>query len=71
MSNLAALTTQREGLLKKDSCNRSSLWRYRNENNAKRVQELNLEQAQYSAQRQEIAAKLAVVDGKLAAIMQG
>lgn len=71
MSNLASLTTQRDGLLKKIREIEAVCEGIENENNAKRVQELNLEQAQYSAQRQEIAAKLAVVDGKLAAINAG
>lgn len=71
MSNLASLTTQRDGLLKKIREIEASCEGIENENNAKRVQELNLEQAQYSAQRQEIAAKLAIVDGKLAAINAG
>lgn len=71
MSNLAALTTQRDGLLKKIREIEASCEGIENENNAQRVQKLNLEQAQYSAQRQEIAAKLAVVDGKLAAINAG
>lgn len=71
MSNLAALTTQRDGLLKKIRAIEAACEGIENENNAKRVQELNLEQAQYSAQRQKIAAKLAVVDGKLAAINAG
>lgn len=68
MSNLAALTAQRDGLLKKIREIEASCEGIENENNAKRVQNLNLEQAQYSAQRQEIAAKLAIVDGNLAAI---
>ena len=68
MSNLASLTAQREGLLKKIRAIEASCEGIENENNAKRVQELNLEQAQYSTQRQKIAAKLAVVDGNLAAI---
>lgn len=71
MSNLAALTAQRDGLLKKIRAIEAACEGIENENNAKRVQKLNLEQAQYSAQRQEIAAKLAVVDGKLAAINAG
>lgn len=71
MSNLASLTTQRDGLLKKIRAIEAACEGIENENNAKRVQKLNLEQAQYSAQRQEIAAKLAVVDGKLAAINAG
>ena len=68
MSNLAALTTQRDGLLKKIREIEAACEGIENENNAKRVQELNLEQAQYSAQRQEIATKLAVIDEKLADI---
>ena len=68
MSNLASLTAQREGLLKKIRAIEASCEGIENENNAKRVQKLNLEQAQYSAQRQEIAAKLAVLDGNLANI---
>lgn len=71
MSNLASLTAQRDGLLKKIREIEAACEGIENENNAKRVQELNLEQAQYSAQRQEIAANLAVVDGKLAAINAG
>lgn len=71
MSNLAALTTQRDGLLKKIRAIEAACEGIENENNAKRVQKLNLEQAQYSAQRQEIAAKLAIVDGKLADINAG
>lgn len=68
MSNLAALTAQRDGLLKKIREIEAACEGIENENNAKRVQKLNLEQAQYSAQRQEIAAKLAIVDGNLANI---
>ena len=71
MSNLAALTAQRDGLLKKIREIEAACEGIENENNAKRVQELNLEQTQYSVQRQEIAAKLAIVDGKLAAINAG
>lgn len=71
MSILAALTVHREGLLKKIRAIEASCEGIENENNAKRVQKLNLEQAQYSAQRQEIAAKLAIVDGKLADINAG
>lgn len=71
MSNLATLIAQRDGLLKKIRAIEAACEGIENENNAKRVQKLNLEQAQYSAQRQEIAAKLAVVDGKLAAINAG
>lgn len=68
MNNLAALTVQRDVLLKKIRAMEASCEGIENENNAKRVQKLNLEQIQYSAQRQEIAAKLAVLDGNLADI---
>lgn len=71
MSNLASLTAQRDGLLKKIRAIEAACEGIENENNAKRLQELNLEQAQYSTQRQEIAAKLAIVDGKLADINAG
>lgn len=68
MSNLAALNVQRDGLLKKIRAIEAACEGIENENNAKRIQELNLEQTQYSAQRQEMAAKLAVLDGNLANI---
>lgn len=68
MSNLAALTVQRDVLLKKIRAIEASCEGIENENNAKRVQKLNLEQIQYSAQKQEMAAKLAVLDGNLANI---
>ena len=68
MSDLAALTAQRDNLLKKIHEIEVSCEGTENENNAKRIQELNLAQAQYSAQRQEIATKLAVIDEKLADI---
>lgn len=68
MSDLAALTAQRDNLLKKIHEIEVSCEGTENENNAKRIQELNLAQAQYSAQRQEIATKLAVIDEKLAYI---
>ena len=68
MGDLAALTAQRDNLLKKIHEIEVSCEGTENENNAKRIQELNLAQAQYSAQRQEIATKLAVIDEKLADI---
>ena len=71
MSDLAALTAQRDNLLKKIHEIGVSCEGTENENNAKRIQELNLAQAQYSAQRQEIATKLAVIDEKLADITAG
>lgn len=71
MSDLAALTAQRDNLLKKIHEIEVSCEGTENENNAKRIQELNLAQAQYSAQRQEIVTKLAVIDEKLADITAG
>ena len=68
MGDLAELTAQRDNLLKKIHEIGVSCEGTENENNAKRIQELNLAQAQYSAQRQEIATKLAVIDEKLADI---
>lgn len=71
MSDLVALTAQRDGLLEKIRKIDISYEGIDNENNAKRIQELNLAQAQYSAQRQEIVTKLAVIDGKLSDITAG
>lgn len=71
MSDLAALTVQRDNLLKKIREIDVSCEGRENENNAKRIQELNLAQVQYSVQRQEIATKLAVVEGKSADINAG
>lgn len=68
MSELQILTSQRDEILLKIREIEASCEGIENENNAKRVQELNLEQAQYSAQRQELSAKLAGLDGKLSSI---
>lgn len=68
MSDLSVLTTQRDELLVKIREIEASCEGIENENNAKRVQELNLEQAQYQAQRQEVAAKLVGLDSKLSSI---
>jgi len=68
VSDLSVLTTQRDDLLVKIREIEASCEGIENENNAKRVQELNLEQAQYQAQRQEMVAKLAGLDGKLSII---
>lgn len=68
MSDLLVLTMQRDDLLAKICEIEASCEGIENENNAKRVQELNLEQAQYQAQRQEVVAKLARLDGKLSSI---
>lgn len=62
MSDLAALTEQRDGLLEKIRRIEISCEGTDNENNAKRVLELNLAQVQYSVQRQEIATKLADIN---------
>lgn len=68
MTELQTLTEQRDELLVKIREIESSCEGIENENNAKRVQELNLEHAQWSAQRQEIASKLVILDGKLSSI---
>ena len=39
-----------------------------NEHNAQKVQQLNIEQAQLKSQKQELTAKLSVIEGKLSAI---
>lgn len=49
MSDLSVLKTQRDNLLVKIREIEASCEGIENENNAKRVQELNLEHAQYSA----------------------
>ena len=68
MSDLSVLTTQRDDLLAKIREIEASCEGIENENNAKRMQELNLEQIQYSAQRQEVVSKLASLDDKLSSI---
>ena len=68
MSDLSVLTTQRDDLLVKIREIEASCEGIENENNAKRIQELSLEQAQYSAQRQELAIRLSDLDGKVSNI---
>lgn len=68
MGDLSILTTLRDDLLVKIREIEASCEGIENENNAKRVQELNLERAQYQAQRQQVAAQLAGLDGKLSSI---
>lgn len=63
MRDLSVLTVQRDDLLVKIREIEVSYEGIENEDNAKRVQELNLEHVQYSTQRQEVAAKLAGIDG--------
>lgn len=68
MSELQVLTSQRDELLLKIREIEASCEGIENENNAKRVQELNLEQAQLAAQKTEIQSKLSAVQGKLTQI---
>lgn len=68
MTELQTLTTQRDELLIKIRDIEATCEGIENENNAKRVQELNLEQAQLTAQKGEIQVKLSAVQGKLSSI---
>ena len=68
MSELSLLTSQRDDLLKKIREIESECEGIENENNAKRVQELNLSQAKLLAQKNELSAKLTDVQNKLAEI---
>lgn len=68
MSELQALTTQRDGLLAKIREIEASCEGIENEHNAQRVQELNLEHAQLSAQKQELSGKLSAMEARLSAI---
>ena len=68
MSDLQTLTTQRDELLAKIREIESSCEGIENEHNAQRVQELNLEHAQLSAQKQELSAKLSAMESRLSAI---
>ncbi|MCI7629571.1 MAG: hypothetical protein MSS55_03165 [Ruminococcus sp.] len=68
MNELQTLTTQREELLTKIIEIEESCEGIENEHNAQRVQELNLEHAQLSAQKQELSAKLSAMESKLSAI---
>lgn len=68
MTELSVLTEQRDDLLLKIRDIEESCEGIDNENNAKRVQELNLEQAQLQAQKQDVAAKLTSLEMKLSTI---
>ena len=68
MSDLQTLTTQRDELLAKIREIESSCEGIENEHNAQRVQELNLEHAQLSAQKQELSAKLSAMESRLSEI---
>lgn len=68
MEDLQKLTQQRDELLAKIREIESLCEGIENENNAQRVQELNLEHAQLSAQKQELSAKLSAMESRLSAI---
>lgn len=68
MTELQNLLSQRDTLLEKIRSIEATCEGLENENNAKRVQELNLVQAQLIAEKNEIQSKLNVVQSKLTAI---
>lgn len=68
MSELQTLTAQRDDLLAKIREIEASCEGIENEHNAQRVQELNLEHAQLSAQKQELSGKLSALEARLSAI---
>ena len=68
MSELQTLTAQRDGLLAKIREIEASCEGIENEHNAQRVQELNLEHAQLSAQKQELSGRLSALEARLSAI---
>ncbi|MBQ5564397.1 MAG: hypothetical protein IIT39_13565, partial [Clostridia bacterium] len=68
MSELQALTARRDELLAKIRDIEASCEGIENENNAQRVQELNLEHAQLSAQKQELSAKMSAIETNLSSI---
>lgn len=68
MSELSLLTSQRDDLLKKIREIESECEGIENENNAKRIQELNLSQAKLLAQKNQLSAKLTDVQNKLTEI---
>ena len=68
MTELQNLLSQRDTLLEKIRSIEATCEGLENENNAKRVQELNLVQAQLTSEKNEIQSKLNVVQSKLTAI---
>lgn len=68
MSELQTLTAQRDDLLAKIREIEASCEGIENEHNAQRVQELNLEHAKLSAQKQELSGKLSALEARLSAI---
>ena len=68
MSELTNITAQRDDVLAKIREIEACCEGIENENNAKRVQELNLEKAQLTAQKQELSTKVSVLETKLSTI---
>lgn len=68
MNELQTLTAQRDELLAKIREIEESCEGIENENNANRVQELNLEQAQLTAKKGEISAQLSAITAKISSI---
>ena len=68
MNELQTLTTQQEELLTKIREIEESCEGIENEHNAQRVQELNLEHAQLSAQKQRLSTELSAMESRLSAI---
>lgn len=68
MDSLSVLTAKRDDLLGKIRAIEESCEGIENGNNAKRVQELNLEKVQLSAQKQEVSARLAALETRLSEI---
>lgn len=68
MSELTNITAQRDDVLAKIREIEESCEGIENENNAKRVQQLNLEKAQLTAQKQKLLSELSVLETKLSVI---
>lgn len=68
MSDLSELIRQKENLLEQIQALEETCEGIENENNAKRVQELNLQQARLVVQKQEVAAQLACLETQLSVI---
>lgn len=68
MSELSTLTKQRDEILAKIREIEETCEGIENKNNTKRIQELNLEQAQLSVQKNEVSSKLSEIQNKLTAI---
>ena len=68
MSDLSELIRQKENLLEQIQALEETCEGIENENNAKRVQELNLQQARLVVQKQEVTAQLACLETQLSVI---